>query len=285
MMSPTPGESPPTVIFIHVTKTAGTTLSAVLEQQYVDQRICRTDHDFDRFERQLAEMPETTKRSIDCLTGHMAFGLHRYLPRPARYVTMLRNPIDRVMSYYYYALHAVDHPLHKQLTAAGMTLEQYVQSGILEELNDGQVPRLSGERDEAVRYGSVPPTRLESAKLNLREHFVAVGLTERFDASLLLFAKALGWKHLFYVPRNVTPNRPRRATLSPGVRGLIERYNRLDMELYEYAAGLFGQQLRRHGITPVRVAAFRMAARFRRARRALRKRVSREATMRRGEHG
>lgn len=268
----------PTVIFLHITKTAGTTLAHVAQQQYPAPGFLRSDYDFDAFEARLASMPDTEKRVIDCLFGHMAFGLHRWLPRPAVYVTMLREPVDRVISHYYYALHATDHPLHRRVVDERMTLEDYLVSGILDELNDGQVRRLSGARAEAIPYGSVPRELLDVAKRNLREHFAAVGLTERFDESLLLFSRALGWRNVHYVTRNVTPNRPTRSGISPGLRQLIERYNALDAELYAYARGLFHDQLSRHAITRAAVVGFRVGEGYR----SLRSRIARLSRRRAG---
>ena len=268
----------PTVIFLHITKTAGTTLARVAQQQYPSPTFLRSDHDFDAFEARLASMADAEKRTIDCLFGHMAFGLHRWLPRPAVYVTMLREPIDRVISHYYYALHASDHPLHQRVVDERMTLQEYVESGILDELNDGQVRRLSGARDATIPYGAVPRELLDVAKCNLREHFTAVGLTESFDASLLLFSRALGWTDVHYVTLNVTPHRPSRSRLPGQIRQLIERYNALDTELYEYARGMFREQLARHAITSTTVIGFRVNQRYR----SLRRRIARLAARRTG---
>jgi hypothetical protein len=276
-----PSAPRPTVIVLHITKTAGTTLARVAQQQYPAPGFLRSDYDFDAFEARLASMPDADKRAIDCLFGHMAFGLHRWLPRPAVYVTLLREPVDRVISHYYYALHATDHPLNRRVVDEGMTLEDYLVSGILDELNDGQVRRLSGARDEAIPYGSVPPELLDVAKRNLREHFAAVGLTERFDESLLVFSRALGWRNVHYVTLNVTPGRPLRSRVPAALRQLIERYNPLDAELYAYARELFNDQLSRYEITPAAVMRFRVSRRYR----SLRQRIARLARRRRGLPG
>jgi hypothetical protein len=270
---------PPTVIFLHVTKTAGTTLAHVAQQQYPPHRFLRTDYDFTTFRARLAMMADDEKQTIDCLFGHMAFGLHRFLPRRAVYATMLRDPVDRVISHYYYALNATDHPLHRRVVDARMTPEDYLLSGMLAELNDGQVRLLSAARNAGIPYGSVPRELLEVAKRNLRDHFAVVGLTERFDASLLLFGKALGWTNLHYVKLNVTPGRPSRSRVSAALPRLIERYNALDVELYEYARGLFTAQLSRHAVTPAAVIGFRMARRYRSMRRRIAKAIWRRPRM------
>jgi hypothetical protein len=277
-VSSAPDRLPPTVIFLHITKTAGTTVAQVAQRQYASERFLRSDHDFSAFRERLARMPDLEKSKIDCLFGHMAFGLHRFLPRPAVYATLLREPVDRVISHYYYAINATDHPLHRRVIDARMTFEDYLRSGILEELNDGQVRRLSG-LDEGIPYGSVPRTLLDAAKRNLRDHFAVVGLTERFDASMLLLARVLGWTTTDYVTLNVTPSRPSRSSIPADLRRLAERYNALDAELYVYARGLFEEQLARHDITRTTAIGFRVRRIYRTIQRQIVKVVSRRSQL------
>jgi len=41
------------------------------------------------------------------ISGHLYFGIHREIPRPTAYFTMLRDRVDRILSNYYYVLHTV----------------------------------------------------------------------------------------------------------------------------------------------------------------------------------
>jgi hypothetical protein len=88
---------------------------------------------------------------------------------------------------------------------------------------------------------------LEIAKRNLDEHFVVVGLSERFDESLLLLRKALGWKNIYYVKRNVTKNRPSKQQLPRETISLIEKHYDLDIQLYEHARQRFEETIREQG--------------------------------------
>lgn len=100
------------------------------------------------------------------------------------------------------------------------------------------------------RFVPLPPERvLERAKSNLRQHFAAVGLTERFDESVALFGHALGWSQLLgYESRNRSQNRPLHDTISREVLNKVEADNALDIALYQYAQGLFGEQRERYGL-------------------------------------
>ncbi len=42
-------------------------------------------------------------RDIHLLGGHLPFGIYQYLPSDSRYITFLRDPVERTLSHYYRA--------------------------------------------------------------------------------------------------------------------------------------------------------------------------------------
>lgn len=89
-------------------------------------------------------LPDEEKRRIRCLRGHMWFGLHKYLPQLASYITILRDPIDRVISHYHFVKRAPTHRLHEEVISRKLKLGEYVSCGISPELSNGQVRLISG---------------------------------------------------------------------------------------------------------------------------------------------
>ncbi|MGH9880361.1 MAG: hypothetical protein ACRD6N_02905, partial [Pyrinomonadaceae bacterium] len=85
------------------------------------------------------------------------------------------------------------------------------------------------------------------ARSHLESEITAFGLNERFDESLLLFKRRLGWKHLFYSRRNVTKGRPRRRDVPDSTLEVIQKHNSLDLELYEFARQKFDETMRTLG--------------------------------------
>jgi hypothetical protein len=71
------------------------------------------------------------------------------------------------------------------------------------------------------------------------------GLIERFDETLMLMKRALGWSMPYYVRENVTKNKPKE--ISPDVRDVIMKHNAYDMELYEWVSKRFEQTLAEQG--------------------------------------
>jgi hypothetical protein len=86
--------------------------------------------------------------------------------------------------------------------------------------------------------GRVTPALLERAMSRLAK-FAVVGITERFDESLILLQRAFGWRARPGLPENVGENRPARIDVGEEALQTIERCNRFDLELYRFASGLF----------------------------------------------
>ncbi len=232
-----------TIIFLHIPKTAGATLRQFIDQNYDRSRV------FDVLQRSrtspeaLAAMPEDEKRRIQLIYGHFYFGLHDSLPQRTTYLTMLRDPVNRVLSHYYYVIKTPMHRLHQRVVSERMTLEDYIHSKLTDELDNGQVRMLSGI--PAVPIGECSPEMLRLAKDNLVKHFTAVGLTERFDDSLRLFARVYQWKPAAVQSMNVNEKRQSKNEIPPNVLRWVEKMNELDMDLYAFVEKTFGKELDR----------------------------------------
>ena len=234
-------QSAKTVIFLHLPKAAGTTLRDVFSRQYKTDEIYELDGaEFIKAQEDFKQLDRDRKAQIKILMGHMYFGLHEYLPQPATYVTMLRNPIERVVSYYHFVKKLSSHPDYELIKAQNISIEDYCQMG-RENMRNGQTRFLSGTKESEA----CSPQMLERAKTHLQEHFSVVGIQEKFDESLLLLKDRLGWKKTpFYYQRNTNrASSYNRAEISPSTLSAIAKYNELDLELYEYANDIFQQQL------------------------------------------
>ena len=218
------------LIFLHLPKTGGTTLSSLLKKKYKKSEAIVITNPQARNE--FYQLPLAKRASIKYLHGHNVFGFHEYLPTPSHYITLLRNPIDRVVSHYYYVLRRPDHYLHETVVDSNIELEEYVASGISPEINNGQVRLLS---TISCSFGNCSQEMLEQAKNNLSRHFSAIGTLEDFDKFLLLLKKKLSWNgYPLYRRKNVTSKRPSLNSLSASAIKTIEKHNQLDIEMYEF---------------------------------------------------
>lgn len=237
---------PPTVIFLHIPKAAGTTLHRILERQYPPAAIFSIGSDAHTSIREFKELPDAQRAAIRLFRGHMPYGLHTYLPQPTTYFTILRDPVERVISYYHYILRTPAHYLYDTVVGQKMSLKALLESGLPIMMNDTQVRLISGVWAD-VGFGECTPGILEMARHNLAQSFSVVGLAEQFDATLLMLKRMYGWGHMFYVRENVGHGSQLQhdsATLA-----LIRQFNQLDQALYSETQNQFRQQLQQQGAT------------------------------------
>ncbi len=225
----------PTIIFVHIPRTAGMTLTHILQRIYPRQRSYSfPSADVEGAIFAFRMLPVEERRRFRLVSGHIMFGIHDAVPRPFTYITMLRDPLDRLISLYFYIIETPTHRLHEGLCSTGMRFEDFVRSGITLETDNWQTRAISGVRQD---FGCCSEAMLRQAKQNLVEWFSVYGVTERFDETLVLLRRALAWqwRSLYHTPENATRGRPKRNDVARPWIEAVERQNPLDLELYAFA--------------------------------------------------
>ncbi len=225
------------LIFLHIPKTAGTTLNRIIESQYSPFSVFTMDPfriraTAERFKR----LSVARRRRLRVVRGHLLYGLHAFLPQGATYVTLLREPVARVVSAYHFILRRPLHPLHRKLRREKLKIEDCLR--LFPQRQNLQCKFIAGVDD-----GTIEGTRLlEIAKQNLAKSFSVIGITERFEESLVLMAETFGWQIPVYGNCKVAKKQP---PLDEVAAEAIREHNRLDLELYEFGKGLFEESLQK----------------------------------------
>jgi hypothetical protein len=234
------GDDSRLLIFLHIPKTAGTTFGRVIRRQYPEGSVVGNDRGLAHVDLEaLKALPDERKRTLRVVQGHMPFGVHELFPQPASYVTILRDPVARMISHYKHVLRVKHHYLHDEVVSRGMSLLDYASSGMSPELENGQTKLIAGLAEDVLE---ATPEDLEAAKRNLREHFILAGLSERFDESLLVLRPALGWKNVTYDRANVAP-RSTAPPVEPAAIAAVRERNLLDVELYGLCKALLEERI------------------------------------------
>jgi hypothetical protein len=247
-------QSPPLLVFVHIPKTAGTTLQAVLNMNQPGARSRALANVFkgggglskvpmDRFRR---DHGPDLKDGVRLIRGHIPLGIREYLPseRELRFFTFLRDPVERILSHYYSIRdrrEGEDEPARyaESPLPPDPTLDDALAAGYVHD--NLHTRMLCGDPEP---FGEVTEEMLEAAKRNLREDLAFFGLTERFDESLVLAKRRLGLRSILYRSSGrVNPARPRGGAVPAELRRSAERSNRYDIELYRYARELFETRL------------------------------------------
>ncbi|RCW46448.1 sulfotransferase family 2 domain-containing protein [Paenibacillus prosopidis] len=218
------------LIHLHIAKTGGESLNHVINNNYSKELTYNVYLTEDRIINDKLKEISLTKPQPQCVQGHFPFGIHEYFNQPFMYVTLLRNPIDRLISEYYF-IHSFSWPpwldknnsMHHQLL--NFSLEEYIKYPA----NRNKQTRLISGNSHSEKM-----KLLENAKQNIQKYFVVAGITEMFAESFFLMKEKLGWRNIDYRKTNVTKIRPRIHELSSGIIKLIEDNNEIDIKFYNF---------------------------------------------------
>ncbi len=234
-MDQTNGEA---LIFLHIPKTAGTTLNRIIEWQYDPRTIYTVDpYQIRATVQRLKTLSEKRRRSLRVVRGHLIYGVHECLPQGGTYITMLRDPVKRFLSSYFFILRRPLHPLHRKLKAKGIGIGDFLE--FTAQRQNLQTKMLAG-----VPYlGPCDERVFETAQQNMATSFRVVGISERFEESLFLIASSFGWKIPHYENRKVTKSR---SAVDPAMIEMIREHNRYDIALYELGKKRLDEDLQKN---------------------------------------
>jgi hypothetical protein len=142
-----------TAIFIHIPKTAGSTLNSIIERQYPLKSICSIYPENATVPGgillssgdQLAELNEADLARIRLLRTHLSFGVHGYLPGPSTYFTILRDPIERIISFYYFVSALPESLRPDYFPSKSPDLRDFLEEKVTIEVDNAQTRMLSGD--------------------------------------------------------------------------------------------------------------------------------------------
>lgn len=224
------------VIFMHLPKCGGTTFHRILERMYPSDDIFNIHNGIDK---NLLSLAQKKRDEIKLLKGHMLFGLHEHFSGRSNYITFLRKPEERIVSYYYYVIRKPNHRLYSKVVNSGMGLYDFVATINQGDVNNGQIRMISGIHDTESNM-------LEKAISNIEKHFSFVGTLEDFDESLIILSKIYHWSLPYYRVNNKTRHRRKIDLIDDRTIEAINRFNNGDNELYKIVKSKLDGIIKQH---------------------------------------
>jgi hypothetical protein len=227
-----PGTVP--VLFLHIQKTAGSSIVDVARRYYGESVTSHGEY------RDLALDQIRHRRFV---SGHFGYQFARNLMRERFSFTVLRDPIERVLSMYYFCRSRDPSEFIIYRRAHELDLHDFLLAGfsdpwIKKNIWNNQVWQLAhgyGHLDQRTISDFDETELLDLAKQHLDE-FSYVGFTETLHADAAAIFSALGIPAVPRIPNaNPTPKRPRVDELSLQDKALIEELTVLSRKFYEHA--------------------------------------------------
>jgi hypothetical protein len=199
------------IVSVHVPKCAGTSFRNILDVIFGDGIWHNYGTIFTRDQAVAQSIPARAR----AIHGHFIADAFDDLFPKRRLITWVRDPVERVVSNYYHCLRAPD----MRDDCCRIVHEQRL--GLLEFADLDWMKNLS------TRYLANKPVA----------DFAFVGIAERFDKSIEVFSRNMGFRRVMGVPRlNVNPKRLEATYgLSREERSFILERNGKDLAWYEQA--------------------------------------------------
>ena len=220
------------VLFHHIPKCAGSAFSKALAHYYGE-----------RYEWFHGPDGALAAMLSDLNNGHAAVGGHFSITDPKFHrlcecrdfilTTTFREPVERVISNYYYLLNTRKHFLHS--VARKHTLSEVFKKGL------GHKLQLSNEVTKMLGGTGEDDDCLQRAK-DAVDRYTIFGLQEQMPTLARLFQELLGVG--FVVTRAPAPyHRPRIEDIDSHTIGLIKEYNQQDIALHRHVKAVYDYKL------------------------------------------
>jgi hypothetical protein len=213
---------------MHIQKTAGTAFRHAILSNYAGSEVALIYPTPPGIWReQFPLMPQEQRRGLRCVLGHFKYGIHDDLGQPYEYVTILRDPVQRVISDYHHLLRNDYAPVFSPDGEAA-PLETLLERGAVSELDNLLTRCFCGKF--ALDLGrTVNQEWYERALENLPQ-FRFIGHQERADAAWADLCRLYGWNLGALEKVNVASES--KQDVSARTLAAIAEYNRYDLLLY-----------------------------------------------------
>lgn len=220
--------------FPHIPKTAGMTFRTILEDQFHSRDVCPAT-----LNAQLKEYSQADYEKYRLFRGHITYvDIPQILAhKNLLLVTVLREPIARVISHYDYIRRMPGDPHYEAVKE--MSLADFAQELPVGRLGKN-VQTYYIAKLAQFDLNHLPPDEVFDIAKQQLDRLAFVGILERFQDSLFLLSYIFGWKPIMNSRReNVAKEKKSKEEIPASTIDLIKQNSLLDIELYRYAKELF----------------------------------------------
>lgn len=231
---------PKKILFDHLPKCGGSSLNAYLAAHYPKRKVFSINGiNPTESLKEFKSLSRHKRHSFDIVKGHLAHELFDFTHPNILKITVLREPVDRIISHYYYAKCKGNHYLHTKILESGMTLEEYASSDLSGELRNWYTTHFSGYSISDAE--SSPKESIARATEVILKRYNILGFLDDFTSfTKKLQNQAHLWSEYQDMRVNVTKKRPPLEVIPLTTIDRIEKINFLDIALYRNIRDMAG---------------------------------------------
>jgi hypothetical protein len=228
------------LLFEHVPKCGGTSACHFLKEQYLPGQIFEiAGMDVEQSHREWREWPDERRFARRLLLGHGAHKLRQLFHPGARRLTVLRDPVDRVISHYHFARTSPNHYLFQRIADGNLSLIEYASSDLSPEIRNNYARRFAGI---SVEESAASPAEAAGRTVDLLlAEYTVIGFTDMIDLAMQEISRQCAFPFRWLPERrNVNPQRPREIDESTLSR--IRELNEADLLIWNALRERAGSQ-------------------------------------------
>ncbi len=234
-----PRKSRPTVLLMHIAKTAGTAFRDAITTNFLLSEIAFLyPNPPGLLVKDLRELSLEQLRVLRLVIGHFQFGIHEFLPQKSEYITVVREPAARILSQYRYLLQT-DPDLATDRNGKPISLLELFEKRLTVNFDNTMVRHFSGVGECDLPPSTVTDSVLERAVKNLRSRFRFVGHQECSRQAYEWLCNHYSWRSTEPLPEANLGKVRLEEKPGPELNAAIRHYNRWDYLLYDEILKLF----------------------------------------------
>lgn len=179
------------LIFTHIPRTGGTTLRSIISGHIKNFRFIDSFSEF-------SFINDEELNSYNFIATHCGYGIFNRISRSHKKVIILRDPIERVISHYFYLRNLEDNVSYSSYYAKKLSIQEFIEENnpaVQISLNNTQTWHLVKDKNIFFRknYQNKTNSEILDIAIDHLKTYDFIGITNDLSSVLLELNQAYGW--------------------------------------------------------------------------------------------